>query len=505
MKTEGMSQQLEALRRMNGKEWYALFMEQGTGKTWAYLADCERYYAAGKIDAIFVLAPNGVHTNWVLREIPAHLDCEHIAMAWRAGMGKRERVKLEEALLTPTARGQLRPLRIFTMNFEALLSKDAYDFAAKFMRSTRCMFIIDESQKIKNLQAATTKAVFKLKPLAVARRIGTGTPMDKPQDIFSQMEFLEEGLLGTSSFRAFMAEFAVLADWQNPKRDADWALKKQVKANPRMAHAIIVARDDDTGQPMYRNLDKLNKLIAEHSYRVLKKDCMDLPEKIYQSVYFDLTPKQRAAYDLMEEQFRIELEDGSITPVSALASLIKLQQITSGYVVVPGQEELLYIGDKNPRIERVTETVCDMQCKVIVWAKFREEVAALAASLKKAGRNVVQYHGDVKPKDRELAIDSLQRGKADVFLGVQKAGGTGLTLTAAEWAVYCSNEHSSLLRQQSEDRNHRKGSSTKHAVGYTDVVGRNTIDEAITRAHQWKIALAATVLGDRRLDLRSVL
>lgn len=503
MKTEGMSQQIEALRRMNGKKWYALFMEQGTGKTWSFLGDCERYYTSGKIDAVFVLAPNGVHTNWVLREIPAHLECLHIAAAWRSGMGKRERAKLDETMLTPTQPGLQRPLRILTMNYEALQSADALNFAAQFMRSTKCMFILDESQKIKNAASAAYKNVMKLEPHSVARRIGTGTPMDKPQDIFSQMEFLEPGLLGTSSYRAFMAEFAVLADWKEPKRDADWAFKRQVKANPRMANAIIIARDDDTGQPMYRNLEKLNRMIAEHSYRVLKKDCMDLPEKIYQSVYFDLTPKQRAAYDLMEDQFRIELEDGTITPVSALASLVKLQQITSGYIVVPGEEELLYIGEKNPRIDLVTETVCDIRGKVIVWAKFREEISALAASLRKAGRVVVEYHGGIKPKERDDAIESLQNGNADVFLGVQKAGGTGLTLTAAETTIYCSNEHSAIVRLQSEDRNHRKG--TINHYGYIDVVASGTIDDAITRAHQWKTALASTVLGDRKLDLRGFL
>lgn len=503
MKTEGMSQQLEALRRMNGKEWFALFMEQGTGKTWSFLADCERYYAAGKIDAIFVLAPNGVHTNWVLREIPLHLDCPNVAVAWRSGMGKQERARMDKALLTPTPRGEQMPLRIFTMNYEALLSQDAYNFAASFMRATKCMFILDESQKIKNHAASVTKSVMKLKPLARARRIGTGTPMDKPQDIFAQMEYLEEGLLGTSSYRAFFAEFAVLADWRDPKTDSDWSLKRQVDKNPRMAHALIVARDETTGLPMYRNLDKLQKLLEPHSYRVLKKDCMDLPEKVYQSVYFELTPKQRAAYQLMEDELRIELEGGEVTSVSALAGLMKLQQITSGYVMVPGEEEPLYIGDKNPRIASVTESVCSGSGKFIVWAKFREEIAALAAALRGEGKRVVEYHGGVKAKDRERAIDELQKGDADVFLGVQKAGGTGLTLTAAETTIYCSNEYSALVRLQSEDRNHRKG--TTGTVVYIDTVARGTIDEAITQAHQFKTGLAAAILGDRGLDLRRFL
>ena len=497
MKTQGMSQQITALEKMDGRRWYALFMEQGTGKTWSFLADAERYWLRGKVDTLFVLAPNGVHTNWVLREIPAHMDCDPLVGAWRSGAGKGFTAKLRK-LLQPNRR-----LRIFTMNYEALRGAGAREFALEFLQSGKCMMVLDESQKIKNPSSSTTKEVMKLKMHSVARRIGSGTPMDKPQDIFSQMEFLAPGLLGTSSFRAFVSEYAVLANFQEPRTDSDWAMKRMVEKNPRLAHAQVVARDETTGLPMYRNLDKLQRLVEAVSYRVLKKDCLDLPPKVYQSTYFELTPAQTRAYELMEQQCRIELENGDVSPVSALSALIKLQQITSGYVVVPGREELLYIGDDNPRVQAVVDAVEDVTGKVIVWARFREEVRALAEALTKAGRVVVQYHGDVKPADRELAIDRLQHGDADVFIGVQKAGGTGLTLTAAETTIYCSNEYSAIVRNQSEDRNHRKG--TTGTVVYIDIVARGTIDEAITKTHQWKTDLASNILGDCKLDFRGLL
>lgn len=85
MKTKGMTHQVTALARMAGRTAYALFMEQGTGKTWTLLADAERLYAAGKIDALLVVAPKGVHNNWVKREIPAHVDAHVVARAWRSG------------------------------------------------------------------------------------------------------------------------------------------------------------------------------------------------------------------------------------------------------------------------------------------------------------------------------------------------------------------------------------------------------------------------------------
>lgn len=499
MKTEGMSQQITALEQMDGKRWYALFMEQGTGKTWSFLADAQRYWQRGKVATLFVLAPNGVHTNWVRREIPAHMEPgTYLAGSWRSGMGKMEGAKLRK-LLEPNA----TRLRILTMNYEALRGAQARKFALDFMQAGACMMVLDESQKIKNPSSGTTKEVMKLKMQAVARRIGSGTPMDKPQDIFAQMEFLCSGLLHTSSYHAFMAEYAVLANFKEPKTDSDWRFKKQVEKNPRLARAQIVANDEVTGLPMYRNLSKLQRLVGEHSYRVLKSDCLDLPPKVYQSIYFDLTPKQTAAYELMVQECRIMLESGEVTPVTKLAALIKLQQITSGYVVVPGREELMYIGEDNPRIDAVVAAVEDVVGKVIVWARFREEVRALAAALTKAGRTVVEYHGDVKAADREAAIDRLQHGDADVFIGVQKAGGTGLTLTAAETTIYCSNEYSAIVRNQSEDRNHRKG--TTGTVVYLDIVATGTIDEAITKTHQWKTDLAANILGDCGLNFHGLI
>lgn len=502
MKTQGMKQQLEALQRAAGKRYFAFFMEQGTGKSWTLLADAERLYARGVIDALFILAPNGVHTNWLLREIPEHMDCEYVARAWSSGMTRQRRKKMDD-LMKLRSINAVPPLRILTMNYDALASKEAFEFALNFMMCTKCLFALDESQYVKNGQTTRTKQVMRLRLHSKGRRLLSGTPMDKPWDIFSQAEFLEEGLLGTSSYRSFVAEYAQLADHVNPVTDSDWAFRKQVQKNPRMAHAIIVAKDDTTGLPIYRNLERLQALIEPWSYRVLKRDCLDLPPKIYQQVYFELDAKQQAAYDLMEQELRIQLEDGSLKPVKALASLVKLQQITSGYVVVPGQEELLYVGDKNPRLAALLTAMEPLAGKkVIVWARFREEIASVVAALRGAGRAVVEYHGGVKAKDREAAIDAIQHGDADVIVMNQQAGGTGITLTAATFAIYYSNYYSLLRRSQSEDRNHRIG--TRGEVVYIDLIAQATIDESITRALQQKADLAATILGDRQLRMPDV-
>ena len=489
MKTKGMKHQLEALRRMNGREEFGLFMEQGTGKTWTLLADIERLYAAGKIDAALVIAPKGVHTNWVRREIPEHMEGEVIARAWRSGAGKREMSRIEE-VLRPRGDGEVVPLRVLAINIDAISTKAGFEFAAKFLRCTRSAIVVDESSRIKSPDALRTKQINRLRIHAIIARIATGTPItNSPVDVFSQMEFLKSGLLGTTSYRAFTAEYAELLSPNHP------LIQTMARRNPRAARAQVVATNPD-GSKRWRNLDKLQRLLEPHTFRVLKSECLDLPEKIYQQVYFDLDPAQEKAYQLMEKECRLELDSGELTAVAKLAAIVKLQQITSGFIMRPQADGggVQYIGESNPRIKALMEMMEEAPQKTIIWARFKEEIRAISAALRHAGRRVVEYHGEVTTADREVAIDSFQNGDTEVFIGQPQSGGIGITLTRAEWVVYYSNDFNLETRLQSEDRAHRIG--TKSNVVYTDLVATGTIDEAITRSLQRKEKLASTILGD---------
>jgi SNF2 family DNA or RNA helicase len=275
----------------------------------------------------------------------------------------------------------------------------------------------------------------------------------------------------------------------------DYKATAMAKNNPKVAYAQIVMKNAD-GTPRWRNLDKLQKLIEPHSFRVLKKDCLDLPEKIYENVYFDLDPKQQAAYDLMQEEYRIELTPNVELSVSELASLVKLQQITSGFVMLPGGGELKYVSDKNPRLEALLEIVERTPGKVIIWARFKEELRAIAEALRGIGRNVVEYHGGVNEADREIAVDSFQNGDVTDFVGQPQSGGIGLTLTAASLVIYYSNSFNRRHRWQSEDRAHRIG--TKSNVVYIDLIANDTVDEKIASVLQQTAKMAATILGDDR-------
>ena len=129
-------------------------------------------------------------------------------------------------------------------------------------------------------------------------------------------------------------------------------------------------------------------------------------------------------------------------------------------------------------------------------AKTREEIRAIIELFRKNKITTAAYYGDVKTADREKAIDDFQEGRIKAFIGQQQAAGIGLTLTAAQTAIYYSNDFNLEYRLQSEDRCHRKG--TKGNVVYIDLVAEDSIDETIATALQRKSDMAAAIVGDIR-------
>lgn len=483
MKTTPMKHQLEGRRLLDANpEAYALGAEQGTGKTWMLLDNAERQFIDGRIDAVLVIAPKGVHTNWVRREIPAHLSVDVAAMSWKPPTSKKLKDRFRALLNFRNA----EHLVFFSINIDAMITDKGYKYCLAFLRRYRTMVIIDESQRIKNPTAARTKKCDALGPHAVSRRIASGTMVGQgPQDLFSQFQFLQPGCLGTTSYRAFVAEYA---DVLPP----DHHIVQHAQRKSRKYGTPQIIRRDEEGRPVYRNLEKLNAKLQPLMYRVLKKDCLDLPDKIYKVQYFELTPKQRAVYDQVREDLRWEYAEGEIDTYTALTVIGKLRQAAAGFINVDGVAQEIVEPKDNPRLKALMEIVEDTEGSVIIWAMYRAEIELIEQTLRAAGHETVSYHGGVKDADRETAIDRFQSGEARFFIGHPVAGGTGLTLTRAETAVYYSCDYWLEMRLQSEDRNHRIG--TKNNVVYWDLVAEDTIDEKIAAALQSKKEVAGAIL-----------
>jgi len=483
--------QIECLNKFGRREFFCLAAEQGTGKTFIIINDIADLASTHDVDTVIVFAPNGVHTNWIINEIPKFMPdyIRYKSAAYYSAPNKKDKARLEE-LMNST---DTTELKILAMNWESLQNKKGVEFAFKFALGARKLMIVaDESQKIKNPQAIRTKNLMKLKKHSQYRRTMSGTSiLNSPFDAFPQYMFLDPEILQTTSYFSFKAEYAEMMD-------ANSGLMRGIMKKRGMRFAPqIVERDEVSGKPKYRNLDKLRNLIAPHTFRVLKKDCLDLPEKIYKNVWFDLTPAQRRIYNEVKEESKLVL-NGEASIVNRLAALGKLSQITSGYFLHPEASEPVRIEGESPKLallkERV-EAIVEEGESVIIWARYHVELEDIERACKEIGVPSVQYHGGVKKDERVAAIQKFESGEVKVFIGQQQAGGTGITLIKASNVIYYSNTFSLEDRLQSEDRAHRIG-QTKNVV-YYNILAKDTIDFAIMKALESKQDIAQIIMGDR--------
>lgn len=491
MKLDPRLHQLKAFELQYEREYYALFCEQGTGKTYMVLHDVERLWLEGYIEGLLIVAPKGVHRNWIRREIPKLLELPSFCAVYESHT-KRFLNRMEEMDYYPSR------LKVLAINIDAIITPKGVRTCIDFLKRFPSLMVVDESQRIKNPKSARTKAAMVLGNLAEFRRITTGTAAtNSPADVFSQSQFLQKGLLGTNSYRAFVAEYTELLPPEHPQvmqLHEEYCNRQGIYDLERMRNIPgpqIQARDP-RGNPIYKNLDQLHALMAPYSYRVRKDECLDLPPKIYQTMEFDLLPAQRQVYEELKVNLRLELDDGRLTTIKKLALGTKLQQVTSGFILIDGEPEEFI--DGNPRAALFAELVKDMETPFIVWAKFTHEVHMIVGILEKLNISCAAYVGATKPADRDRIIDEFQAGELTAIVGNAKAGGVGITLTACETMIYYSNDFSLEDRLQSEDRAHRDG--LDHKVLYIDLVAANTIDERIREALQTKGNMAAAIMGE---------
>jgi len=464
-KTAPFNHQAEVFLRSRDLESFALLMEQGTGKTKVALDTIAYLHVNGRCDSVLVVTPNSVKTNWITDEIPNHLPdyVEVRAAYWESTPKKAERHALER-LFEPFA-----GLRVLTMNHEALSHERPVKFAERFLKTAmKSMVIIDESTSIKTPGKKRTRAAIRLGKMADYRRIMTGTPVTKsPIDLYSQFAFLDPDILGHSSFYSYRNEYCVMGGYE---------------------HKQIIS---------YKNLDQLTARIEAYSYRKLKKDCLDLPEKLYQRLKVPLTPEQKALYDEMAADMRVQLGEEKITATIALTKLLKLQQITSGFITDDEGNKRVIAG-KNQRLAALVELLENHGGKAIIWSRFTHDIETITEELNRQfGAGAARaFYGAVKSEERTEIRQEFQKQDSALqfFVGNPQAGGTGLTLTEANLVVYYANSFDLEHRLQSEDRAHRIGQVRN--VTYVDIIAPGTMDAKIVQALRDKKGIADMINQD---------
>ena len=468
--TEPYGHQREALEESWAAEYYALFMEMGTGKSKVVIDTIGVLYEEGRVNAALIVAPKGVYDNWVRGEIPLHLPSRipRALLRWSAS----KTMKFEQALKTFIVSQELG-LKIFVMNIEAFSTGRGTDAATAFLyQNPDNIMVVDESTSIKNRKAARTKNIISLQRHAKYRRILTGSPITKsPMDLFSQFDFLAEKALGFNSYFAFQARYANVQRRQMGHR----------------SFQQIVG---------YRRLDELSAKLDKFSNRILKADCLDLPPKIYTRRDVPLTSAQQKLYDQMKQLALAQLESGELaTTASVLTQIMRLQQICCGHLQ-PDDGEIQTV--KSNRLNELLDVTDELQGKAIIWATYTHDIQQIADALRDrfGPESVATYYGATPQDERQEIVESFQQADSPLrfFVGQPKTGGYGITLTAATTVIYYSNSYDLEIRLQSEDRAHRIGQTNK--VTYIDLVAPDTIDEKILGALRGKIDIAGQVLGE---------
>jgi hypothetical protein len=460
--------QEEAFRLGAPKKAFAYLMDMGTGKSKAFIDDCAFHFARGDIDRVLVIAPNGVHEQWVddaLEEhwplsLPIRAEAVLTGDTFQKGGKVHKRrpdfmanpapspgeclwltVNIENIEVEEIRRGQSKEWRLTGLAEELV----------PFLEAGRAMIGIDESHKIKNHKAKRTIACWKLGKLAKFRRIMTGTPVAKGlEDYYAQFRFLDPGIIGVWSMSGFQQQFCTMGGFDN---------------------RVI------TG---YRDTGEFHTRIAPYSYRVEKDDVLGLPPKLFSKRTCELTAQQRRIYAELRDELMTELSNGRIiTTQQAMSKFLRLQQVTQGFLPLDPEATEFEVIPTN-RVEPLMELVEQAPGNVVVWARFQEDITRLMALL---GSEAVRYDGQ-NTGDREEVKERWLLGTARIFVGNPQAGGTGLdwinrSPRPPSTVIYYSNSYASLDRWQSEDRTHRMG--TRGTVNYYDIICRGTTDAAILR------------------------
>ena len=298
------------------------------------------------------------------------------------------------------------------------------------------MVIFDEIHKAKNAQSQQGKAIHHLKsPYKIAL---TGTPlMNNPIDLYNILKWLD---VERSSFYGFRNRYCIMGGYGGYE---------------------IVG---------YKNLKELQMKLDSVMLRRKKEDVLDLPPKIRQTEYVEMTAKQRQIYNEVLRGVRENLADIKLSP-NPLAQLVRLRQATSHTGII---SDTVQESAKFDRMKEIIEELVESNQKAIVFSNWTEVTDRALKELQ--DYNPAYITGDVK--DRQAQVEKFQNDDScKVIIGTISAMGTGLTLTAASTVIFLDKPWNPANTVQAEDRAHRIG--TTGTVNVITLVCKDTIDERI--------------------------
>ena len=293
--------------------------------------------------------------------------------------------------------------------------------------------IVDEIHKAKNGNSQQGKA---LRTLKTPVRIGlSGTPMNKAEDLWNILTWLD---VERRSFWQFRNTYCIMGGYGNYK---------------------VIG---------HKNLESLNAELNSVMLRRKKEEVLNLPPKIYNTEYVELTKAQQKIYKDIKNGIIEDLEN-ILTSVNPLSCTLRLRQLTGG----------LFTAD-NPKLDRVKdmleEEIIPNGYKAIIFSQWEQITELYKEALK--DYNPIYITGKVEPEERQKAVERFQTDpNCKLAIGTIGAMGTGLTLNKASYVFFIDKKWNSGENEQAEDRAHRIG--TANTVNIISLVAKDTVDEGV--------------------------
>jgi SNF2 family DNA or RNA helicase len=469
-KTRPRPKQMEALNRSWGVNVFAFFKCPGSGKTKTSIDLHSARYLAGQIDAVVVVCPFSVKQNWV-EQIQIHSPVPTTIAT--LDLDKGAGVEFEE--------GKLRWLIVGIESLQS--SVRAFESLKDFTLAHRGAMVVDESSRIKNPDAVRAQRCADIGKRCKYRSIMTGTEITQGiLDLYMQFEFLDPQIIGIGDWYSFRNRYAIMGGF----RDEHGRAKEIVG---------------------YQNVDELMEIIRPFTIVVTKEEALpELPPKTFTTRVVRMNEEQRRMYKELKTDLLTEIAGKEIEPKNVLEQCLRLQEVSCGFYSIPEEDpisgKMTYrkypVPGKDPKIAALMEFLEETPGKVIIWSRFRFQIAAIADALRKGygPDSVVEFHGGIDEGARKVARRRFQDKNDPVrfFVGNQTTGGIGIDLFAASVMVYMCNTFSLEDRIQSEDRMHRIGQDAQKML-YVDVVAEGTIDRMVLTSLSQKLDLATFVKG----------
>lgn len=440
--------QIEALRRSENKDRFGYFLEMGLGKTSLVLNEYVDRYR--DYNTVIVICPNSFKGDWALAPNDSGLDYITTSLwpkdEFRVGTNKQPHFNI--------------------INFEAVRSS-GYDVVKSIIDKVSPVLIVDESSALKNFKSDTARAVVDLSKRVEIVRLLNGTPMTQNvMDLFPQLKCLGE-LDGVNPY-VFKNRYAVLGGY--------------------MGRNVVGIKNED----------QLHEIQNRCSFRALKSDWSDLPEKIPRPIRLEMTDNQRKHYREMLQDFYTMVQGEEFDAQMVITQQDKLRQITSGIIMNGNNYKLIDPINKNPKAIAANDILETGAGKLIVVHFYRQMGLELYEYFKKKGHNPSYIRGGMKPEALicEKHKFNTEASSRVIVCQIQSAY-QAHTLLGGEGNDRCYNTFfhdqtfSLLQRKQMEDRNHR--GAQDRAVNYWDPI-MSPIDEAQIKALAKKQDMAALVV-----------